>query len=243
VNMVLQCWKEDSVRLDGKYYQAPFPQETGIVGYPAHKIARAAGGEGEVDAEGVLRRFSVVPAPYQNPHPPIFVAVSRSEPSVRYCARNGFRVVHFSKGDGVAKYGHVYQEEAAKHGHSFQFGERQNTVRWPHIAKSAEDYNRKLVQYDLDIYKNFYSPFFPQLPANVDWVQNMKESGLFLGGTLEQARTQFQQEFAKCPSEYLTLIWHYAQQPKDEVIWELEQFMRHIWPTIEAVEPAQARAA
>jgi alkanesulfonate monooxygenase SsuD/methylene tetrahydromethanopterin reductase-like flavin-dependent oxidoreductase (luciferase family) len=158
--MVLQCWKEDSVRLDGKYYQAPFPQETGIVGYPAHKIARAAGGEGEVDAEGVLRRFSVVPAPYQNPHPPIFVAVSRSEPSVRYCARNGFRVVHFSKGDGVAKYGHVYQEEAAKHGHSFQFGERQNTVRWPHIAKSAEDYNRKLVQYDLDIYKNFYSPFF-----------------------------------------------------------------------------------
>lgn len=32
------------------------------------------------------------------------------------------------------------------------------------------------------------------------------------------ARAQFQPEFAKCPSEYLTLIWHYAQQPKDEVI-------------------------
>jgi alkanesulfonate monooxygenase SsuD/methylene tetrahydromethanopterin reductase-like flavin-dependent oxidoreductase (luciferase family) len=236
VNMVLDCWQQDSVRLDGKYYQAPFPLDTGIVGYPARKIAQSAGAVGEVDDTGSLRRFSVVPAPYQQPHPPIFVAVSRSEPSVRYCARNGFSVVHFSKGDGVAKYAKVYCEEAAAHGKQFKFGQRQNSVRWPHIAKSAEDYDRKLVQYDLDIYKNFYSPFFPQLPANVDWVQNMKDSGLFLGGTLEQARTLFQQEWAKVPCEYLTLIWHYAQQPKDEVIWELEQFMKHIWPTLEAVE-------
>jgi len=98
---------------------------------------------------------------------------------------------------------------------------------FPEVYEASLDHRRfssqqgaTPVQYDLDIYKNFYSPFFPQLPANVDWVQNMKESGLFLGGTLEQARTQFQQEFTKCPSEYLTLIWHYAQQPKDEVIFE-----------------------
>ena len=123
VNMVLECWKQDSVRLEGKYYQAPFPLEEGIANYPANKIAAAAGGEGEVDKNGTLRRFSVTPAPYQDPHPPIFVAVSRSEPSVRYCARNGFTVVHFSKGDGVAKYGKVYQEEAAKHAIQHQHGQ------------------------------------------------------------------------------------------------------------------------
>ncbi len=240
INMVRDCWQHDSVRLDGKYYQAPFPLDSGIVGYPARKIAQAAGTEGEVDDQGALRRFSVVPAPYQRPHPPIFVAVSRSEPSVRFCARNGYTVVHFSKGDGVAKYAKIYCEEAAAHGKQFQFGQRQNSVRWPHIANSAEDYDRKLVQYDLDIYKNFYSPFFPQLPANVDWVQNMKDSGLFLGGTLEQTRALFQLEWAKVPCEYLTLIWHYAQQPKEEVIWELEQFMQHIWPTLEAVESSAA---
>jgi alkanesulfonate monooxygenase SsuD/methylene tetrahydromethanopterin reductase-like flavin-dependent oxidoreductase (luciferase family) len=243
IGMVIKCWTQDSVRLDGKFYQAPYPLNSGIAGYPAWKIAQAAGGEGEVDSEGVLRHFSVVPAPYQRPHPPVFVAVAKSEPSVRFCARHGYRVVHFSKGEGVAKYAHVYQEEAAKHGLHFKFGERQNCVRWPHIAKSEEDYHRKLTQYDLDIYKNFYSPFFPQLPADVDWVKSMKESGLFLGGTLEQTRALFQKEFASVPSEYITLIWHYAQQPKDEVIWELEQFMRHIWPTLEAVQPSPAVAA
>lgn len=243
INMVLQCWTQDSVRLDGKYYQAPYPLDSGIVGYPAHKITQSAGAQGEADDNGVLHRFSVVPAPYQTPHPPIFVAVSRSEPSVRYCARNGFRVVHFSKGEVVVKYAKMYQEEAARHGMDFQFGERQNSCRWTHIAKSAEDYNRKLVDYDLDIYKNFYSPFFPQLPASSDWVQNMKDSGLFLGGTLDHTRKLYQEEFTKCPTEYLTLIWHYAQQPKDEVIWELEQFMQHIWPTLEAAAPSGTAGA
>lgn len=240
IDMVMRCWKQDSVRLDGKYYQAPFPLDTGIVGYPARKITHAAGAEGEVDDLGALRRFSVVPAPYQRPHPPIFVAVTRSEPSVRYCARNDYTVVHFSKGDGVAKSAKIYCEEAAAHGRHVEFGQRQNVVRWPHIANSEADYDRKLIEYDLDIYKNFYSPFFPQLPANVDWVQNMKDSGLFLGGTLEQARSLFQQEWARVPSEYLTLIWHYAQQPKDDVIWELEQFMKHILPTLEAVKSSAA---
>ena len=44
------------------------------------------------------------------------------------------------------------------------------------------------------------------------------------------------------PTYGLTLIWHYAQQPKEEVIWELEQFMAHIWPTLEAV-PVSIKAA
>ena len=153
------------------------------------------------------------------------------------------RVAHYSWGEDIAKYAQVYQEEAAQHGRNFAHRQRQNSVRWPHIVENADDYDRKLKKYDLDIYKNFYSPFFPQLPANVDWIQNMKDSGLFLAGTLDQAPAQFHDEFAKCPCEYLTLIFHYAQQPKDEVIWELEQFMRHIWPTLEAAEPSQAKAA
>lgn len=245
VGMVTQCWKEDSVRLDGKYYQAPYPLDTGVVGYPARKIASEAGAVGEIDAQGALRRFSVVPAPYQRPHPPVFVAVTRSEPSVRFCGRNGYRPAYFAKGDAIAKNAKIYQEEAAKHGLNFNFGERQNSVRWPHIAKNTEDFRRKLMQYDYDIYKNFYAPFFPHLPsgADIDWVQNMTDSGLFLGGTIEQAQAQFQEDFAKVPCEYLTLIWHYAQQPKDEVIWELEQFMRHVWPTLEAAEPSMKAAA
>ena len=40
------------------------------------------------------------------------------------------------------------------------------------------------------------------------------------------------------PSEYITLIWHYAQIPKDEMLYELEVFMNQVLPELEAPEPA-----
>lgn len=40
--------------------------------------------------------------------------------------------------------------------------------------------------------------------------------------------------FEQVPSEYMTLIFHYAQQPKEDVIAELERFMMHVWPQLDA---------
>ena len=229
--------------LDGNYYQAPFPLETGIVGTP-RPVARQAGGKGEIDdrtafcaaSASCQRPFRIRIRPLPGGQP--------QRPSVRFCARNRLPAARFLHGSTTMEEARATSiRRKPQAGRRFEFGERQNMVRWLHVAKSTEDYDRKLEPYDLDIYENFYSPFFPQRPADVDWVQNIKDSGLFQGGTLEQPRAQFTHAFTKCPREYLTLIWHYAQEPKDEVIKELDEFMRHIWPSIQAVEPAQAKAA
>ena len=118
-----------------------------------------------------------MPAPYQKPHPPIFVATSKSDESVRYCGRNGFIPTYFSKLDGIVRQSRIYVEEAAKAGRLFRIGQRQNIVRWLHIGVTEADYHRKLREYDVDIYKNFYGPFFPQFPTdpNTDWVKNISE--------------------------------------------------------------------
>jgi hypothetical protein len=116
-------------------------------------------------------------------------------------------------------------------------GERQNMCRWIHVAESEKEYNEKLRKYDQDIYQNFYVPFFPQFPddtSNIDWVENIKESGIFHGGTLEQLTEQFVNSYKIMPAEYITLIWHYAQEPKDEVIEELKIFMEKVLPELEA---------
>ena len=244
VAMLLDCWKNDSVVLDGNYYEAPYPLETGVEGYPAWKIARDAGALGEVDDKGTLRRISVVPAPYQRPHPPVFVATSKSDDSIRYCARNGFIPTYFSKFESINRQSLIYVEEAAKAGRSVQRGEKQNIVRWLHIADSEEHYNEKLRKYDVDIYKNFYGPFFPQFPTdpNADFVENIKGSGIFTGGTEKQAREQWQQIYTVVPSEYITLIFHYAQQPKDDVIDTLQKFMTKVWPHLNSVDTGKVLA-
>ncbi len=245
VAMLLDCWKNESVVLDGNYYQAPYPLKTGVEGYPAYKIAREAGAPGEIDDNGAIRRISVVPAPYQRPHPPVFVATSKSDDSIRYCARNGFIPTYFSKFESIDRQSVIYVEEAAKAGRKVRRGEKQNIVRWLHIANNEAQYDEKLRKYDVDIYKNFYGPFFPQFPTDpdTDFVENIKSSGIYTGGTVDQVRTQWQQIFDVVPTEYITLIFHYAQQPKDDVIETLQKFMREVVPHLESVEPANAVAA
>ena len=236
VAMVLRCWEEDAVSLDGPHYQAPFPLSTGVKGYPAYKIASEAGAHGEIDAQGNVRKISVVPAPYQRRRPPIFVATSKSDDSVRYCGRNGFIPTYFSAFENVARQAHIYVEAAAEAGHKLELGQRMNIVRWPHIGRDAADVDRMLRAYDVDIYKNFYGPFFPQFPTdpNADIVANIKESGIFTVGTASQVRDEWRRMYDAVPCEYLTLIYHFAQQPKDDVLRDLEAFMTKVLPHLEA---------
>jgi len=245
VAMVLRCWEEDSVVLDGNYYQAPFPLDSGVPKYPAARIAREAGGAGEVDADGNVRRVSVVPPTYQKRRPPIFVATSRSDDSVRYCGRNGFIPTYFSKLDSIRKQAQLYVDEAVKLGERVALGQRQNVVRWPHIASSTAECDRMIRDYDIDIYKNLYGPFFPQFPSdpNTDFVRNIKESGIFTVGTLDQVRDEWRRLYDEVPCEYITLIYHFAQQPKESVLRELELFMDGVVPHLDAAAAASPKNA
>ncbi len=242
VEMILDCWTQQKTVLDGKYYQAPYPLETGVQNYPAWEIARDAGVEGEVDEQGNTRAICVVPKPYQKPYPPVFVAASKSRESIEFCAKHGFRPTYFMANKGVIELAQVYVDEAAKHGHHFRLGERQNLVRWPHITKTPEDFDRKLREYDLDIYKSFYGPFFPQFPQgnDLELVEGMKASGLFIGGTIEESIRQWREILDEVPCEYVTLIWHWAQQPKDDMLEELELFMTKVLPELEIPDYAVA---
>ena len=246
VNMVIEAWTQESVRVKGEFYEAPFPFETGVEGYPAYEIARDAGAEGEIGPDGSVQRVCVVPKPYQQPHPPVFVAASKSQASIDYCARNGFIPTYFMPDKGVIEMTRYYQKVANEAGFNVQLGQNQNLVRWPHVTKTSEDFDRKLREYDLDIYKNFYGPFFPQFPQGDDseLVQGMKDSQLFIGGTVDECVAGWKKIFDQAPCEYITLIWHWAQQPKEDMLEELQLFMNEILPELEVpdFEPVSAAA-
>ncbi len=235
VDQLIAAWTQDAVVLDGPTYKAPYPV-TGVEGYPAAHTARAAGVEGEVDEQGRVVKAAVVPKPFQRPHPPVFVATTKSKESVEFCARRGFVPTYFSPLQQVADAAHHYQAVAREHGMDLKFGERQNIVRYPHIGTSPEDFNRRLREYDLDIYQNFYAPFFPQMPLGDGdaLVEGMKKSELFVGGTLQENKDVWRNIYDKAPCEYITLIWHWAQCPKDVMLDELDQFMREVVPLLEA---------
>ena len=244
VEMILDCWQNESTVLDGKYYQAPYPLATGVQRYPAAGIAAAAGAPGEIDGAGATRRVCVVPKPFQKPYPPVFIAASKSRESIEFCAKHGFRPTYFMPNQGIFDLSRLYVEVARTYGHQFALGERQNIVRWPHITRSAAEYDDKLRRYDLDIYKNFYGPFFPQFPQGDAHtiIDGMKKSEIFIGGTIDESIRQWRVIYDQCPAEYITLIWHWAEQPKDDMLEEMRLFIEKVLPELEVPDYRQAAA-
>jgi alkanesulfonate monooxygenase SsuD/methylene tetrahydromethanopterin reductase-like flavin-dependent oxidoreductase (luciferase family) len=232
VELMIRAWTEDALTFKGSRYQVPFPHE-GITGYPAADTAAAMGTPGEVDEAGAIRAVSVTPPPFQTPHPPVFVSSSSSEESIRYCARNGFVVCHFSPAARTREFAEIYADEAAKVGHALPLGANQAPVRWPHVCDTPAAFDEALLRYDADIFENFYAKFFKQkMPVGADILEAIKGSGLFLGGTVDQARAAFAAEWEQIPYEYSILIWHWAQQPIDDLLREMELMATKVYPEI-----------
>jgi hypothetical protein len=163
--------------------------------------------------------------------------MSGSASSIPFLARHGFRPTYFTGLDNVLQLARLYVDEARAAGLPFALGERQNIVRWIHVGRNEQEFRDKLMRYDYEMYVNFYTAFFSKLPQFEDadaTLLSMKESGIFMGGTVEQLKQQWRQIYATVPAEYITLIWHYAQCPKEVVLDELEVFMTKVLPELDA---------
>ncbi len=241
MEIVLKAWTQDSFEHNGEFSQVPFPH-SGIRDYPAADTAALYGAPGEVDDDGLIRRISVTPSPYQTPHPPVFVSSSTSDESIRYCARKGFVVCHFSPAAKTEDLARIYAEEAEAAGHPLPLGANQAPVRWPHVTNTAADFDKALMDWDADIFENFYAKFFKKkMPMGGDVLQAVKDSGLFVGGTVDETCRQFSAEWNAVPYEYSILIWHWAQQPTDDLLREMELMATKVYPEIGGLTPPEVK--
>lgn len=243
VDLVVKAWTQDLLRHEGEFFQVPYPYAEGVRGYPAADLAAEFGVPGEVGPDGEIRGVAVTPAPYQRPHPPVFISSATSLESVDFAAKRGFNIGYFVDIDKLEERAHRYVEVAKAEGRSARLGQGQANIRWVHFGPDRATFDEQLRRYDLDIYKNFYSRFFTgshfdYAQSEQAWIESIKNSGLFYGGTADDVKRALVAEWKRVPAEYLIIIWHYAQQPKDEVIREMEAFMRDVYPEIKDAYPA-----
>ena len=95
VTIVKKAWTEPSFSYNGEFFKVPFPHE-GIEDYPAYPCAQEYGAPGEIDEQNRVRQISVVPAPYQRPHPPVFISSSGSADSARWSGEQDFTCCYFA---------------------------------------------------------------------------------------------------------------------------------------------------
>jgi alkanesulfonate monooxygenase SsuD/methylene tetrahydromethanopterin reductase-like flavin-dependent oxidoreductase (luciferase family) len=241
IEIVRKCWTEDSVTFDGEFFKIPYPYETGVEGYPAWELAKKSGAIGEIGTKNEVRAVSVVPAPYQRPHPPVFMATSASIDSAAYCGRNGFVPCYFAPIAKAAEHGRACWEASHAAGRRVRFGEGQALVRWAHVGASWQDYRDSIAKNDVDIYVDFYSKFFPaafdMAKIREDPIQAVIDCGLYVGGTPEDVRAQLQAQLDQLPAEYLVFIWHWAQQPTEDVLREMTLLIEEVLPKLDLEGP------
>lgn len=249
VDLVLKAWTNESIEHNSSLWQVPNPHDEGIEWWMKDTTERL-GAPGEIGEDGRVHRISVVPAPYQQPHPPIFVPSLGSPDSVDYCARKDFVLTHILGGERAIRMAPRYVDVAKESGRDYALGEHQAVQRFLQIGKDREDARRLLRQHDAEIFRNFYNQIYQvaapdmALPrdASTDTIVDAFEEGAggWVTGSTSEVRDKLVEQWQDLPCEYIVVTWHYAQQPKDEVIEQLGILMDDIKPTLDELTPYES---
>jgi alkanesulfonate monooxygenase SsuD/methylene tetrahydromethanopterin reductase-like flavin-dependent oxidoreductase (luciferase family) len=245
IDIVLKAWTQDSMNHKGKIWQIPYPAETGVTDWQlAHTdVTQRLGALDEVDENNNVVNVSVCPAPYTDPHPPIFVSGSGSPETIEYCAKMGFIPTYFTNIDVAAPLADQYAETARAAGFNWKPGQNQNLVRWLQIAESEQAAMDAVMAYDYDIWKNFYAAMGRRKLDPEDVIGSMLDSGLYAIGTAESVRDQLVAQWETFPAEYITLIYHYAQIPKEQTIENIIAFNEVVKPALDEITASAGHVA
>ena len=241
VDIVMKAWTEGTFDYKSDLWEYPYPHDTGVKDWFMGDVTRQLGAPGEMDDEGNLRKICVVPAPYTQPHPKVFIASNASLETVEYAGARGFIPTYFSSIGKCADFGPRYTEVANQNGHNFAPGQNQAIVRWPHIGETQAEGGQMAIDWSRDIFENFYGPLFPDWTARAQGADDAKmldlmtETGLFQFGDVSSVRDTYVDQWKQLPAEYITLIYHYAQCPKDEMINQLKIFMEEVKPALDEI--------
>src|SRR5262249_7277804 len=167
------------------------------------------GGAGWVEGQGVVGKISVIPKPYQQPHPPLFQPFSVSENTIRYTARAGIVPwILVSNPPDFQRLCHVYQEVARDAGRSLRLGESVGAFRAVHFGKTEAEAVTLLTETNYRGFKDYFSGFgfgeafrtaednakYPPphtlLPLEELTVERLRRVKYALAGTPEQVRSE-----------------------------------------------------
>jgi alkanesulfonate monooxygenase SsuD/methylene tetrahydromethanopterin reductase-like flavin-dependent oxidoreductase (luciferase family) len=251
LEIVRKAWTEDTITFNGKYYQIPYPYEEGIQRWPAAEWTRQYGAPGEVDAQGVVRKISVIPKPYQQPHPPLFQPFSVSENTIRYTARSNIVPwILVSNPPDFQRLCAVYQEVAQASGRSLKLGESVGAFRAVHFGKTEAEAVELLRNTNYRGFLEYFSGFgfgeafrtaednekYPMTPLPIEelTVERLRRVKYALAGTPNYVRAEIDalQSLYGSGGELEWFGWFFDQgfMSWDETQRQFEAFAKEIIP-------------
>jgi alkanesulfonate monooxygenase SsuD/methylene tetrahydromethanopterin reductase-like flavin-dependent oxidoreductase (luciferase family) len=240
--VIKACWKDEAFSFKGKYYQVPTPAEG--VPWPAADVAMRYGAPGEVDSNGLVRKISVVPKPFQKPHPLLLQAMTLTRETIGWTAREGIVPMIFLPFPEVAVQGaEFYRQEAEKAGRHLRLGESVGLARVISIGPTRERAMALAEQGIMGLLALYHSRFYPNIPTSIEPVM---KAGIAFVGTLDDVRRQLDAVRAQLDPEYFLVFCDQGLLPLAEVKNQVELFAKLIpefcTPASNSIANGQTRA-
>jgi alkanesulfonate monooxygenase SsuD/methylene tetrahydromethanopterin reductase-like flavin-dependent oxidoreductase (luciferase family) len=234
------CWADEAFSYDGKFYKVPYPYEG--CPWPPAEMTKTMGAPGEIGDDHLLHKVSVVPKPYQKPHPKLFQAFSLSEATARWCARESLTpVMLVSYPESARQNAQAHFEEAQKAGRADvkEPGNDMGGLRQMYIANSRQEAlelaNQGIPGYGWRTfwgYHGFYEAFrLPGQEGTIPWTLDSMERAHYLyAGTVDDIKRKLAEMVEACNPSYL--VWWIDQGflPLPVVQQQLEMFSEKIMP-------------
>jgi alkanesulfonate monooxygenase SsuD/methylene tetrahydromethanopterin reductase-like flavin-dependent oxidoreductase (luciferase family) len=140
IDLIYRAWDEDLLNFKGQFIQVPYPYDEGIQGWPVTEWTRKYGVPGEVDEKGVLRGISVIPRPYQQPHPAAFQPFSVSESTIVHTAKHDIvPMILVANPPDFSRLAQIYKDTAAESGRDLKLGQHIGAFRAVHFGDTESE--------------------------------------------------------------------------------------------------------
>jgi alkanesulfonate monooxygenase SsuD/methylene tetrahydromethanopterin reductase-like flavin-dependent oxidoreductase (luciferase family) len=260
--IIKKAWADELLTYDGPTYKVPSPLE-GIPDWPpAETITAKYGAPGEIGPDGrTVQGVSVVPRPYQSPHPPLFQAFGASPPTIEWCGENDVvPTILFGAVERVRELLGIFQAAQAAQGRTYGLGERVGVCRTFHIVEGVRGEDavraellRRAEKWEAPVWRGWYETFglldlMLRLPGEEGPVpapgesigERLIRSGVMIGGTVDMVKRQIEEFLQVLPVDYLVWLFHWGLIPRDEGLRQLELFATEVMPEfgIQVPQPA-----
>jgi len=224
--VVKLAWRDEPFSFKGKYYQVPCPAEGHE--WAPHEATARYGAPGEVDEKGWVRKISPVPKPYQKPHPPLFQALTTTEQTIRWAAREGvIPVIFLPFPEAAIKGAEFYADEAAKAGRSLKLGESIGLCRMIYLGDTRAEAMEVGQRGQIFLFNRFHAKYIRNIPPTID---GFADAGIAFVGTVDDVRRRMSEVQEKLNPEYFLWICDQGYLPLHEQKKQLECFGTKVMP-------------
>jgi alkanesulfonate monooxygenase SsuD/methylene tetrahydromethanopterin reductase-like flavin-dependent oxidoreductase (luciferase family) len=223
-DIVRLAWTKDTFSYKGNFWQVPPPD------IPWTLSATETMGRGVRD--GMVTEIGVVPKPIQQPHPPIMQPFSFSEPTIRWCARQGVQPILAPVNDQLEEFlFRVYHEEANAHGRELAPGEGIGVLRDVVVADTDEQAWELWHDSGQFVGAAWFAPFgfggaIPRPgedPRSID-AKELHARNLIWVGSPDTVRRQIRATLDRLPLKYV-MAWQYnGLMPRDTIAHSLRLY-------------------